>query len=168
MNQVVKNFNALFVIVLCVVLLGGYYLQFFRHQEPCPLCMLQRLGMIGIAIGLLMNLKFGIKPAHYALSLLAAIFSGAVSLRHIGLQVCPEFEALGKPILGLYPFTWAFLVIACSLLAISVLLFFYRPVVKSPKNPHIDIIGKAAFSLTFLLTAANVLTAIHICGLGTC
>lgn len=167
-DKIMKNLNAVFVLVLCVVLLAGYYLQFFRQESPCPLCLLQRLGMIGVAVGLLMNLKFGIRASHYALSLLFAMFSGFVSLRHIGLQVCPEFAALGEPILGLYPFTWAFLVIACSILAISILLFFYKPVVKTPKNPSINPLGKVAFAMIFLLTAANVLTALHICGLGTC
>ena len=36
---------------VCLGLLGfGYYLQFFEHLEPCPMCIFQRLCYFGIAI----------------------------------------------------------------------------------------------------------------------
>ena len=35
----------------CLALLGfGYYLQFFQHLEPCPMCIFQRLCYFGIAL----------------------------------------------------------------------------------------------------------------------
>lgn len=161
--------NALFIIVLGCVLLGAFSYQAIKHEDPCPLCLLQRLGMIGITVGCLLNLKFGINVSHYGLMLLSAIFGGSVSLRQIGLHVCPQFSTFGEPVFGYSLFTWALFVFAASILAIAILLDMYG--VNKDKNqnkPHPNVIGKFAFIFIVLIGIAEVITTFNLCGFSAC
>ncbi len=107
--------------------------------------------MVGVATGLLMNLRFGIRSRHYALSLLSAFFGGGVALRHICLHICPQFPVFGNPVLGLSLYTWSFLVFVCSSLSITVLLFFDPPPEKSMNR-----FEKMAFGLIVVTTILNI------------
>jgi disulfide bond formation protein DsbB len=117
--------NALFVFILGLVLLGAFGYQIIKKEPPCPLCLLQRLGMLGIMVGCMLNLKFGVNMAHYGLMLLSACFGGTVSLRQIGLHVCPQFQTFGEPVFGFDLYAWALFVFASSILATSLLLYLY-------------------------------------------
>ncbi|WP_059359475.1 disulfide bond formation protein B [Parachlamydia acanthamoebae] len=163
-----RGLNALVVLILCGVLLSAYFVQFFWHEEPCPLCLLQRLGMISVAAGLLLNLFFGVRMSHYALSLLSCLFGGFVALRQISLHVCPGFSTFGLPVLGLSLYTWSFIVFACAVCAISLILFLYRPD-KSEQVPlNQEWFSKFALGLTLAISLANILTTYLQCGWGVC
>ena len=166
MIRTVRFLNALHILILCGVLLGAYSVQFLLHEQPCPLCMLQRLSMIGIAFAALCNLKFGIRPLHYGLGILSAILGASVSLRQMALHICPQFPTFGEPLFGLDLYWWAFVVFACSILAIAVLLFLYK---KEQEKPHpLNWFEWGVFGLILLITAANVITTLMECGVSAC
>lgn len=82
------------ICLACAGVLGfGYYLQYGVGVEPCPLCILQRLGFFVILI------VSGIAAAHNAgksgirvyaaLDLIVAIAGGAIAGRQIWLQHLP-------------------------------------------------------------------------------
>ncbi len=118
-----RLFIFLDVIVICFILLFAFYIQIFWHEQPCPLCLLQRLGLIGIATGLVLNLRFGISSKHYAVALLSALFGIAVSIRQILLHIVPGTPAFGAPVFGLHLYTWSFIGYVAMLLYIGLLLF---------------------------------------------
>src|SRR5579883_765143 len=117
--------NAIHVIILSLILCAGFAVQIFMGEQPCPLCLLQRLAMIGIASGELLNLRFGIKPLHYGVALFSVLFGSIVSLWQISLHICPQFPTFGTPVLGLDLYAWAFIIFALSFLAISIMLMLY-------------------------------------------
>lgn len=160
--------NALHVIVLSIILCGAFAVQIFQHEEPCPLCLLQRLAMIGIACGELLNMRFGIKPLHYGVSLLSILFGAGVSLRQIALHVCPQFPTFGKPIWGLDLYAWAFLIFATSLLAIAIMLMLYDKNGDTDTTPKMKRLGTIAFAFIFLVGLGNIITAFDLCGWGPC
>ena len=129
-----KNLNALQALIIACVLFGGFGIQFFEHEEPCPLCLLQRIGMIGVASGALMNCRFGPNKAHYGLSLLAAFYGGFIALRQIALHVCPDFRTFGEPFWGLSLYTWSFLLFSCSVLYSGLLLLIFNQTNSEGKN----------------------------------
>src|ERR1700728_1159169 len=133
-NDLALVLNAILILILSGILLGAFFVQFYWHEEPCPLCLLQRLGMIGVGIGALLNLKFGIQASHYAVSLLSSLMGGTVALRQISLHVCPGSPQFGIPVLGLSLYTWSFIVFACSVLYISLLMFLYTSNVGTSLN----------------------------------
>lgn len=168
MTKIARFLNALFILTISAVLLLAYGVQFLEHEVPCPLCMLQRLGMIGVATGALMNLRFGIKMSHYGISLLSCLAGGSVALRQISLHVCPGFATFGMPVLGLSLYTWSFIVFACSVLAISILLFLYNPKEDSSSKPSMNFFEKLSFSVIFVICGLNVITTYLQCGFGPC
>lgn len=163
-----RSLNTIWAFVICGVLLGGYSVQFLKHELPCPLCLLQRLSMIGVAMGPLLNLRFGIYPAHYAVSILSALFGGFVSLRQISLHICPGFSSFGEPVLGLELYTWALVVFACSIFVSAILLFLHTTSPQHIQKVQMSIFEKIAFWLVLFMTAANVVTTLQECGLSAC
>ncbi len=56
-----RNINAIGALGLGAIVTGAYIFQFVLHELPCPLCLLQRIGMLGAAFGLLLNVRFGLR-----------------------------------------------------------------------------------------------------------
>lgn len=162
-----RYLNTLIILILSGVLLGAFGIQIFEHEQPCPLCFLQRICMIGVATGCLMNLRFGIQMKHYALCLLSSLVGGSVALRQISLHICPTFPAFGIPVLGLSLYTWSFLVFSCVVLAVSILLFLYRPEHEQDRV-EMTLLEKFTYGLILFVTVANVFATLYQCGLGSC
>lgn len=167
-KELQRDINALGIIVLSGVLLSAFSVQFFWHEVPCPLCLLQRLGMIGVAAALLLNIKFGVKMSHYALAILSSFMGGFVALRHISLHVCPGFSEFGVPVLGLSLYTWSFVIFVCSVVAISLLMFLYDPMQEQETVPPMNLWSKVAFALIFIIALGNVIATFQQCGWGAC
>lgn len=163
MRSLARNLNALSILVLSLILFGAYIFQFYYKEIPCPLCMLQRLGMIGVACGELLNFKFGIQVKHYALSLLSAIFGGAVALRQICLHICPGEKPFGTPVFGLSLYTWSFLAFASVIFSIALLLILYDPKWEHTERSKLNLLAKVSAIFIFVVTAANVVTTFLEC-----
>lgn len=163
-----RTLNVLFILVLCAILSAAYYYQFSKHEDPCPLCLLQRLGMLGIASALLMNLRFGIKIQHYGLAILFALLGRIVSLRQISMHVCPFFPTFGEPILGFDLYVWSFMIFTSTIMACAILLILKGYSKTTDYHPTWGWPEKFAFGFVFLLTLANALTTYLECGLTGC
>ncbi len=163
-----KVLNVLFLYVICAVLLSAYLYQYVLNEEPCPLCLLQRLAMLGIGVSLFMNLRFGIKVQHYGLAILSALLGRIVALRHIGIHVCPEFPEFGKQILGLDLYIWSYIVFTCSIFAVAVLLILKGFSKSESFEPIWGFWGKLGFWLLFFLALSNAVTTYLECGWTIC
>jgi disulfide bond formation protein DsbB len=80
---------------VCAALLGfAYYLQYVDGQEPCPLCMVQRLAFFAVGAVFLMGLLHG--PGRMGAmiyggaALVFAALGVAVAARHVWLQSLPK------------------------------------------------------------------------------
>jgi disulfide bond formation protein DsbB len=151
-----------------MVLLAGFAYQEMTGEDPCPLCLLERLAMIGIAIGALLDLRFGIRVEHYGLALLAAFGGSLVSLRQIALHICPGSPTFGSPVLGFSLYVWAFLVFTCSMFVVSILSIMFG-FSECHEDPHPwNNWGKVAFWIVAAIIVANIVTTLRICGLSPC
>ena len=79
---------------ICAVLLSvGYFLQFARDIEPCPLCILQRLAFFAIGVTCLAGAASGIARGGarllFALIALFAVLGASVAGRQVWLQSLP-------------------------------------------------------------------------------
>ena len=72
----------------------GLYLQYAKHQDPCPLCMVQRVIFIAIlavfALAALHGPKRVGERSYAALIALLSLSGVGVAARHIWLQNLPE------------------------------------------------------------------------------
>lgn len=143
-------------------------MQFVGHEIPCPLCLLQRIAMLGIAIGALLNVRFGPSPAGYAVSLLSALFGACVSIRQILLHILPEDPGYGAPVLGLHLYTWALVVFFVTLLLGSAMLLLGSQFREPPRARSLNRIHQLAFFLVLVIAAGNALATFAECGPGVC
>jgi len=119
--------NVLALFGLIGVLAGSLFLQFGVGEQPCPLCLVQRSGMIAIAVGPIMNLLWGMRPLHYALSILGAMVGGAGSVRQILLHIEPGDAGYGPAVFGLHLYTWALVTFAIAIAGCAFMLLWSKP-----------------------------------------
>ncbi|MGE3954904.1 MAG: disulfide bond formation protein B [Parachlamydiales bacterium] len=167
MIALIRNLNALLIYMLCGILLGAYAIQIFMGEVPCSLCLLQRLGMVGVAFGASLNLRFGLRPAHYAVILGMATFGGGVALRQICLHICPGFPTFGIPVWGLSLYTWSFLTFASTILYVAILLLLQNGRTDA-QGVRMNLFAKIALGLILLVALANGVTTFLECGWGPC
>jgi len=73
--------NAIALYAIAAVLLAAFYVQLVHSELPCPLCLLQRVAFTGLAVGPILTLRHGPRPAHYGLILLAGLLGAAIAAR---------------------------------------------------------------------------------------
>ena len=79
----------------CFALIAfAYYLQYVEYQEPCPLCILQRVAFFGLGAVFLIAALHGPGKAGSALysglAVLVAAGGAAIATRHVWLQHLPK------------------------------------------------------------------------------
>lgn len=125
-NIVQQRGNVIGILGLGIAVGIGLWIEFWHGQKPCPLCYLQRVAMMGIALSLYWNLAFSFKIHHYASALFWNLFGMLVALRHLAINVCKEPKATSFFFFSLRIYTWSFMVFSLSLLGICSLLFLYK------------------------------------------
>src|SRR5262250_2153331 len=116
--------NALGLYAVALVLVIAFGAQLLLHELPCPLCLLQRIQFAMLAVGPILNLRFGPRPSHYAVSLLAAIAGAAFAARQVLLHIMPGDPGYGSARLGYHYYSWAFLGFAAAIVALGAILLF--------------------------------------------
>ena len=119
------------VIGVLFILCGALAVQYFFHEAPCPLCLLQRAAFVGVGISFLMNIRYRNKVSHWALAILCASAGMAVSIRQILLHIT-TVEGFGRSIWGLHMYSWCFIAFAIVIIGSAFMLLFY-PEYHSPK-----------------------------------
>jgi disulfide bond formation protein DsbB len=170
------NIGALFA--LLGVLAGSLNLQFGAGEQPCPLCIVQRSAMIGLAVGPIMNLLWGMRARHYALSILAAVVGGAGSTRQILLHIAdPNDPGFGPAVFGWHLYTWAFVTFVVAVVGCAVLIMWNRPFelgdngVLGHKHWHRTLALFATLWVVLWVLADLIIIAVSVipeCGLGMC
>lgn len=154
---------------IALVLFMTLAFQFFLHELPCPLCLLQRIGFLGIAFGFLLNMKFGFRPSHYSIILLSALFAGFVALRQISLHVLPDTGAYGSAILGLHLYTWSFIVAMFIVLTTTLLLGIDRQYLVPIHHHKFWIHCTRIFFVVMIFTIlVNIISVALECGMHMC
>lgn len=123
-NQFELIDSVLGIIGIILVLLGALFFQFFLHEQPCPLCLLQRVALINIGLALLMNLRYGNRGWHWAIVVLSACAGMAVSTRQILLHITNNV-GFGSAIFSMHMYTWCFLIFAAAIIGATVMILIY-------------------------------------------
>jgi disulfide bond formation protein DsbB len=161
--------NALGLYAIALVLTVTFTAQFLLHELPCPLCLLQRIQFALLAVGPILNVRFGPRPSHYALSLLVAAAGAAFSMRQILLHILPGDPGYGSALLGYHYYTWAFIGFAAAIVLTAVMLLFDNQFEHGKVQlVAIDAFARAAAWLVIALTALNVFATLLECGFAAC
>src|ERR1700676_1688622 len=161
--------NALSLYAVALVLTAAFATQLALHELPCPLCLLQRILFATLAIGPILNIRFGPRPSHYATSLLAATAAAVVSSRQVLLHIMPGDAGYGSALMGYHYYTWALIgFIAAIVLLASILLFDRQFDDTTPQPISGSAFAQGAVWLVIGLTALNVASTLLECGFGAC
>ncbi|WP_062268318.1 disulfide bond formation protein B [Endozoicomonas arenosclerae] len=174
-NNFVKCASGLEVLAVCLLLTAAFWFQFVMHELPCPLCILQRQGILAIASGFLLNMRYHVRPSHYSLSLLAATLTSFIALRQIALHVTTP-QGYGSAFLGLHMYTWVYILCSVSIIYIAIVIGYskqfelhaYKDEVSEARDPRIRMFSHIAFVLLVFLIAANIFSIFFECGLEQC
>lgn len=162
------------ILAYTVVMLSAFYIQFGQGEFPCPLCMLQRYGMILSTIAALfivMQARRGtLTTARYAqglgMGLLSVLAGASVSVRQIELHILPGDPGYGEPFLRLHLYTWAFVTFAIVMIYVGVMLTLMPRGI--PQAPAVDSplrkVSTAIIWLFIAVVAANVIAIIFLEG----
>jgi len=112
------------IIGVCIVLISALFIQLYLHEEPCPLCLLQRAAYINIGLALMLNLRYGNKVSHWAMVILSAVAGAAVSMRQILLHISSP-EGYGLVVFGLHIYTWSFIIFITCIIGSVIMLLIY-------------------------------------------
>lgn len=155
------------------VLLGAFTIQFAEGEFPCPLCMLQRYGMILSTIGalwIIMQARRGeLTAARYlqglGMGILGAAAGALVSVRQILLHIKPGDPGYGSPVMGYHLYTWALITFYIVILFVAVVSMF-APVgiPEAPQSTGALTVSSVVVWLFVILVGLNVIAILFLEG----
>src|SRR4029450_7729850 len=100
--------------VMPAILTAALVVQYAYGDLPCPLCLLQRVAMLGVCFGLMQNFRNGFSDRNLGYSLLFSVFLMVVAVRQTLLDIYPwpGHEYVGSAVLGLHMPVWSIVIAA--------------------------------------------------------
>lgn len=152
---------------ICAILVIAFYYQLVLSELPCPLCLLQRTGMMLIGFGFLFNICLGIKNTHYSIALIGCVLTGLIAARQVFLHILPGDSGYGSTFLGLHFYTWALVTSILITVAIAVIMTLHKSDSEQSLVPK-SLTVKIVITFFTLLITANLISTILECGSGQC
>lgn len=160
--------NMVGLIGICASLIVAFYYQFVINELPCPLCLLQRIGLIITGFGFLFNLYFGLRNAHYGMVIFGSILTGVMASRQMFLHIMPGDAGYGSEFLGLHFYTWALITSILVIVAVAIILVISNMNIML-RSFNINPVLFRILGLVFLLLImANLISTVLECGSGQC
>jgi disulfide bond formation protein DsbB len=161
--------------VIAAILTGAMTMQFVYGELPCPLCLLERVALFGVAFGIILNFRHGFSYRNTGLSLLFAIFLLIVSVRQTLLDIYPRpgHSYIGSAVFGLHMPVWSILIALAILTAYAVKLIVLGNDDHLAKSDiaRVPLLSRAAAILglyVIALCAINLVAVVLQCGFGEC
>ncbi|QIW09813.1 disulfide bond formation protein B [Francisella sp. LA112445] len=173
-----KILSAIEVIVITAIIIIDFYFQFSMYNMPKPisLILLQRMGLLAMGFGFLLNTHFHIRPSHYAYSLLATVFTLLVSLKIISIHMLDPI-GIGPKLFGVHMYSWVFVISIIYLVYIAIVMSFSGQYdlhqrtakeVSESSNKVIRTITHIVFAIFVILTIISIGSAFYACADGAC
>jgi len=155
--------NLVLLLIINLVLTLAFVDQFYNHDLPCPLCILQRVGFTLVGIIILLNIRVGAHPAHYGFGILFAVLGLAVSLRQVLLHVAPTDLGYGDTFFHIHFYTWAFVGFTSLIISMAILL-----IIPDGGTRSRHWLAQTLAGWFVVLLIGNLLSTLLQCGIGPC
>ena len=169
-----RGLNYLGLVIPLLVVLAAIVTQVVSGELPCSHCNMERLGYFTLALGPALNLKFGVRPSHYGISLAGAMFLGAVSLDmmvRVAQNVGPA--GWGPVVLGLHVNSWSLIISIVAGVGVVLMLLWERQF--DLERLHRTALGwptglllSIAMIVVVGVVALDLISVIFECGPGIC
>ena len=177
MNQrIAALLNDLFLFAMMLVIAGilsfAMILQYRDGEIPCPLCLLQRVAMFGVCIGIILHFRSGYSARNDGISLLFALFLLIVSARQTLLDIFPRpgHSYIGSTIFGIHMPVWSVIIAVAILLAFAIkMLVLGGGGLRDGEKPQVSSsAAKLLSAYVIAICAINCVSVILQCGLDAC
>ncbi|WP_337077059.1 disulfide bond formation protein B [Aeromonas dhakensis] len=148
---------------ICLTLIVAFY-----YELPCPLCLLQRVGLVVAGFGFMFNLQFGAKGAHYGIVIVGALTTAMIGARQVLLHILPGDPGYGSTFLGLHFYSCSLISALLIILAVALILMVRDGLAIPLPKLALARWGRMASLLFVLLIAANLISTVLECGAGQC
>ena len=129
------------------------------------------MGLLCIAFGAFMNLKYGKKLKYDLILIISSLYSMAVATRQVFLHIMPGDSGYGSKFLNLHFYTWNDIISFLFIILISISPIFKNISVESLLS-KISLSIKKTVNLFFILFLALLVTNVILvyleCGLKQC
>ena len=159
--------------VIAAILTAAMVMQFGYGELPCPLCLLQRVAMLGVCFGLMQNFRSGFSDRNLGYSLLFSVFLLVVAVRQTLLDIYsrPGHAYVGSALLGLHMPVWSILIAVALITAFAIkLCVIGSEQGASPPRPKSELGGVATLLSLYVIAIAlvNFGSVVVQCGLDQC
>ena len=156
--------NVATLFAFCAVMCSALLLQIFWHEPPCPLCLLQRIGLSMVMFGFMLNIIDSVQQRHYGVVLVGALFGATVALRQILLHITPGTPGFGRDLLSYHLYTWSFIIFALTILGVGILLLLLNQQVGQEEAYKPTVPARMICLLAIALVLSNVAASFMECG----
>lgn len=158
---------------IAAILTAAMIIQYGKGELPCPLCLLQRVAMLGVGFGLMLNFRRGFSDRNLGISLLFAVFLLIVAARQTLLDIYPRpgHEYVGSAILGLHMPVWSIVIAVALITAFALKLAIVGSEDGRPPPKPSSAYGRLATVLSLYviaIAAVNFGSVVIQCGLSQC
>lgn len=113
------------LLLIIAVITGAVTQQFGYGMPPSELGILARSALLGVALGPILNLLWGMRPQHYAASLIGAVVGSFVGGREIMFQLSNEAPTdPNEFVFGIPLYQWAVGVFLLTILGVAAMLLW--------------------------------------------
>ena len=163
------------IIGVMFVILGAFWFQFAKGELPCPLCLLQRMGMILATFGpayILIRRHVddeSISPSSraatgFGMSVLGGMLGMAMAARQVLLHILPGDPGYGDAVMGMHLYSWAVVVFIVVICTSGITLLFHRELAPRRSERPMPWWTKATLGLLLVVIVANIVNAFAISG----
>lgn len=166
-------FSFSMLLTLASILTFAQVLQFANGEIPCPLCLLQRVAMLGVCFGLIRDLVERPSLHNAGLSMVFAMLLLVISVRQTLLDIYPRpgHEYIGSAIFGIHMPVWSVLIAAALLLAFALkfaVLGEGEKLTPLKKFPALAVAAKLLSLYVIALCVLNFVSVVVQCGADAC
>jgi disulfide bond formation protein DsbB len=165
----------LVMFVIAGILTAAMTLQYVNGELPCPLCLLERVAMLGVCFGIMLNFRRGFSYQNTGFSLLFAIVLLVISVRQSLLDIYPRpgHEYIGSAIFGIHMPVWSIIIALALLTAYAIKLAIlggdeYLREADVSEFPAIRRIADILSIYVIALCLINLVSVVLQCGFGEC
>jgi disulfide bond formation protein DsbB len=165
----------LVMFVIAGILTAAMTLQYVNGELPCPLCLLERVAMLGVCFGIMLNFRHGFSYQNTGFSLLFAIVLLVISVRQslLDIYLRPGHEYIGSAIFGIHMPVWSIIIALALLIAYAIKLAIlggdeYLREADVGEFPAIRSIADILNIYVIALCLINLVSVVLQCGFGEC
>lgn len=160
--------NSLALAGICLSLSVAFYYQLVLGEIPCPLCMIQRIGLLLVGFGFFMNVRFGPSAIHYAIIIVSALAGAGASLRQVLLHILPGDSGYGSAVMGYHMYAWGFVSFMATIIFVALMLVVDRNRLAGQSNQGATWLASLLGGFLLILGLANLASNILVCGFAIC